>query len=180
MSTYEEEKAERKRLEKMSVEQLREELTQQLKEGLIQQIRKLPDIIALYVDNAATEIVAAAVGLKRDDWHDGKWEVDHGNSRRSAISDELGKLAMKQVMLSFPTFLDGLTKEVKPYPGLKKAMRQEYKEKLSEKMQEAIVEWAEEEAQKDATTMMKDFIANFGKDPDIVKLRSGGDDVDTE
>lgn len=153
MSDYKEELAVRRRLEKMTTQELREELDRQLKKKLIKEIEKLDDYVSTLVEQHAVEILRSAVGI-RSDW-EGRWEVDHTNGRRSAVADELGNHAMTLVRLAIPEFVEKFVGDHKFSAKFKRAARREFKEQVSRKMYEEMREWAEKESASYAAQLLR-------------------------
>lgn len=142
-----EDEKERKRLEKMSIEELKVELDERMKASLIEEIQKLPERISNHLDEAAWHIICRAMGVKKDSWHDSKWEIDSHNEK-TALAVALGDHALKQVKLAIPDFVEGLVVGDPRIPPIKTAYTKAYKEKLSELVHHKLWEVAHANAQK--------------------------------
>lgn len=138
---------EEKRLQGMSIEQLRVELDERLKACLIEEINKLPNRISNHLDNAAWHIICAALGMKKDTWHDSKWEIAEG-SKGSALAKALGEHVLSQVKTAIPDFIEGLVVGDPRIPPIKTAYTRAYKEQLAELVNNKIWEVAQSNAQK--------------------------------
>lgn len=152
----EENDRETKRLQKMTVPQLQEELDKRMKKALIAAIKDLPETIEEQVERAGWHIITAAMGVKRDHWSNDKWEIDGSNGKGTALAVKLGEEALKQVQLAMPDFVmqlvlaDGAI----PLPKIAQAMRKEYKERVYNTLHEEAGKWVEENAAKRAAELL--------------------------
>lgn len=164
MNEYEREEREKekaiKRLERMSVEELRDELDKRLREALIEKIQTLDEVIENTIQHAATNIICNALGVTSDHWHDGRWEVDHCNGRKSAIAEELGALALKQIQTAIPDFITGIVGQDIKMPQFRTALRKEYREQLAGRAYEKMREFAKEQAEKRSEELMAQLTNN--------------------
>lgn len=178
MSQYEEEremtKREEKRLQSMSLAQLREELDSRMKESLIEEIQKLPNRISGHLDTAAWHIITRALGVKKDSWHDSKWEIDT-NQERSAVARALGEHVLAQIKTAVPDFIEGLLVSDPKIPPIKTAYTKAYKEHLAQLVNDKIWEVAQRNAQKRFVEIMEQI--SGGKKVDV---RLGDDDEELE
>lgn len=182
MSHYDEERTERikeqKRLEKMSIEQLREELDARMKGSLIAEIEKLPERINAHLDDAAWKIICAAMGIKKDSWHDDKWEIDSHHAK-TAMAIALGEHALKQIKLAIPDFIEGLVVGDPRIPPIKTAYTKAYKQKLAELVNHKLWEVAQKNAEKRFVEIME--MVSSGKKVDIqLDDENEDEDVDTD
>jgi hypothetical protein len=141
------EEKDRKRLEKMSLEELKVELEDRMKAQLIAEIEKLPQRINSHLDEAAWNIICAALGVKKDGWHDNKWEID-SHHEKTALAHALGDHALSQIKLAIPDFIEGLVVGDPRIPPIKTAYTKAYKEKLAELTNNRLWEYAQANAQK--------------------------------
>lgn len=176
MSYYDEEREaelkERKRLEKMSVEELKIELDARMKESLIEAIEKLPERIDRHLDEAGWRIICTALGVKKDSWDNNKWEID-SHPEKTAIAIELGEHAMEQIKLAIPGFIQGLVVGDPRIPPIKTAYTKAYKEKLGELLHNKLWEVAKTNAQKRYVEIMEKISGEPVDQPD-----SEGEDED--
>ena len=122
---------------------------------LSNRLARIEGIITEAVDKAAFEIIANALGMTRERWHGDRWQVDHCNGRRTAVAEELGKVAMAHVMKAFPQFIEGVSKK---FPrSMKAAMEKEYLEQYTYAMRRCVKDAAEENARKDAERVISEF-----------------------
>jgi predicted house-cleaning noncanonical NTP pyrophosphatase (MazG superfamily) len=138
---------EEKRLQDMSVEQLRVELDERLKACLIEEIQALPERVSKHLDNAAWHIICASLGMKKDHWHDSKWEIADG-SKGSPLAKALGEHVLSQVKTAIPDFIEGLVVGDPKIPPIKTAYTKAYKEQLAQLVNNQIWEVAQSNAQK--------------------------------
>jgi len=131
---------------------LRAEYEAELRAMINQRLGNLESIVDNVIEKAAFEIVANAIGVKRDRWDD-VWEVDHCNGRRSAVAEELGKRAMEQVRETIPTFVGQFTKK----RGMKIALQREFDEQYERRLMNAVREAAVEMANYDAEEAIAAF-----------------------
>lgn len=178
MSYYDEEKEqtkkEEKRLQNMSIEQLRAELDVRMKECLIEEIQKLPERISGHLDSAAWNIICTTLGVKKDHWHDSKWEIDT-HHEKSAMARALGEHALAQIKTAIPDFIEGLVVGDPKIPPIKTAYTKAYKEHLAELVNRKIWEVAQSNAEKRFREIMEQ-ISNGQK----VDVRLSDDDEEQE
>lgn len=173
----EEEAKERKRLEKMSVEQLRDEFNERMRVSLIEAIEKLPERINAHLDDSVEEIITAALGVKKDSWNANKWEIDTHNPK-SAVAIELGQHVMAQVKLAIPDFIKGLVIGDPRIPPIKTAYTKAYKEHLAELFNRKTWEIAHAAAEKRFVKIMEDI--SKGKVPEKVLKDELAEEVDED
>lgn len=149
-----EQEKELKRLEGMTVEQLQGVLDARMKECLIEAIQKLPQAIDAKISTAAWCIITAALGVKKDSWHDGKWEVDSHNAK-SAIAIELGEHALTAIKHAIPDFAAGMVESNPRIPPIKAAYTRAFKEKLARLVDSKIWEVAEKNANRRFVEIME-------------------------
>lgn len=158
MSYYDEEREaerkERKRLEKMSLEELKVELDARMKASLIEAIEKLPERIDRHLDETAWRIICTSLGVKKDSWDGGKWEID-SHHEKSAIAIALGEHALEQIQQAIPGFIKGLVVGDPRIPPIKTAYTKAYKEKLAELLHDQLWEVAKTNAQKRYVEIME-------------------------
>lgn len=180
MSCYDEERNEKtkeqKRLEKMSIEQLREELDARMRGTLIAEIEKLPQRIDAHLDAAAWNIICAAMGIKKGHWHDDTWEIDDHHSK-TAMALALGEHALKQITLAIPDFIEGLVVGDPRIPPIKTAYTKAYKQKLAELVNTKLWEVAQRNAEKRFVEIMEQV--SSGQKVDI-QLSDDDEDTDEE
>jgi hypothetical protein len=132
MSYHDEERIqkekEEKRLQGMTVEQLRVELDERLKASLIEEIQKIPERISGHLDNAAWHIICASLGMKKDNWHDSKWEIETNENKKPALARALGEHVLAQIKTAIPDFIEGLVVGDPRIPPIKTAYTKAYKE----------------------------------------------------
>lgn len=150
----EQDRKDQKRLEKMSVEELRVELNTRMKESLLAEIEKLPERIDAHMDSAAWSIICAALGVKKDSWHDSKWEIDT-HHEKAALSIALGKHALAAAEMAIPDFIKGLVVGDPRIPPIKTAYTKAYKEKLAELVNHKLWEVAHKNAEKRFVEIME-------------------------
>jgi hypothetical protein len=143
-----------KRLEGMTVEQLQVVLDERLKESIIEAIQKLPQAIDAKISTASWHIICAAIGVKKDSWHDSKWEVDSHNEK-SAIARELGEHALTAIKHAIPDFTAGMVESNPRIPPIKSAYTRAFKSKLAELIDRKIWEVAEKSANRRFTEIME-------------------------
>jgi hypothetical protein len=158
VSYYDEEreltKKEEKRLQNMTIEQLRDELDKRLKESLIEEIQNLPERISNHLDRAAWNIITTTLGVKKDSWHDSKWEIDE-HSRGSAMAKALGEHTLAQIKTAIPDFIEGLVIGDPKIPPIKTAYTKSYKEHLAELVNRKVWEIAHKNAEKRFVEIME-------------------------
>jgi hypothetical protein len=178
MGYHDEERIQREKEEKslqgMSIEQLRVELDERMKACLIEEIQKLPDRVSGHLDNAAWHIICASLGMKKDHWHDSKWEIAD-NSKGSVLGKALGEHVLAQVKTAIPDFIEGLVVGDPRIPPIKTAYTKAYKEHLAGLVNNKIWEVAQSNAQKRFKEIMEQ-ISN-GQPVDV---RLSDDDDDAE
>lgn len=156
----EKEQEEIKKLQGMSLEELRAELDVRMKASLIEEIRKLPEKIDNLLSEAAWNIICTSMGVKKDTWHNSKWEID-SHHEGTALAVALGEHALKQVQLAIPGFLEGLVVGDPKVKGLKTAYERSYKEHLAELLNGKV--W--EVAHKNAEKRFKEIMEKIGGEP---------------
>lgn len=161
---------EMKRLGKMSVEQLKEELDMRIKSSLIEEIKKLPQRINEHMEHAAWQIISVSLGMKKDTWHDSVWEID-SHHQNAALAVALGNHALSQVKQAIPDFIAGLVVGDPRIPPIKTAYTKAYKEKLAELVHHEM--W--NHAQKNAEKRFAEIMAEITGEPDESE---GGDNDD--
>ena len=178
-----EESKEQKRLGKMSIEQLRTELDERIKASLIEEIQKLPERINNHLDDCVYKIITASLGIKKDNWHDSKWEIDTHNSK-SAIAIELGVHVMEQVKLAIPDFIHSLVVGDPRIPPIKTAYVKAYKEHLAELINQKTWEVAHAHAEKRFVEIMAEItkkpVSKVSLDKNYVEGVDEDDDDDDE
>jgi hypothetical protein len=158
MGYHDEEKAQEereiKKLKNMSIEQLKAELDERMKACLIEEIQKLPERIDRHLDEAAWKIISTSMGVKRDSWHDSKWEIDT-HYKGAALAVALGEHALKQVQMAIPGFIEGLVVGDPKTKGVKAAYERSYKEHLAELLNNKVWEVAQSNAKKRFVEIME-------------------------
>ena len=150
----EQDEKDEKRLQKMGLEELKAELDTRMKASLIEAIEELPERIDQHLNQAAWDIICTAMGVKKDTWHDSKWEIESG-SKGTALAVALGEHALKQVQLAIPGFLEGLVVGDPKVKGLKTAYERSYKERLAELLNQKVWEVAHKNAEKRFVEIME-------------------------
>ena len=150
----EQDEKDEKRLQKMGLEELKAELDTRMKASLIEAIEELPERIDRHLDQAAWDILCTAMGVKKDSWHDSKWEIE-SSSKGTALAVALGEHAMKQVQLAIPGFLEGLVVGDPKVKGLKTAYERSYKGHLAELLNQKVWEVAHKNAEKRFVEIME-------------------------
>lgn len=134
---------------KEPIEDLRARLVLELRNELANKIGMIGTIVENEIRKSASEIIACAIGMRRDRWGGVTWEVVAGT--RSAIAEEIGKAAHAQVMAAIPTFITQLA----PKTEITKAMRAEYRAEYDRYMRRAISEAAQDAAKRDVESMLE-------------------------
>jgi hypothetical protein len=155
-----EEKKEIKKLQGMSIEQLKAELDSRMKECLIAEIQKLPERIDRHLDEAAWDIITATMGVKQDSWHNSKWEIDD-HSKGSALAKAMGEHALAQIKTAIPGFVEGLLVSDPALRPIKSAYNKSYKEHLAELLNGKVWEIAHKNAEK----RFKEIMEKIGGEP---------------
>lgn len=150
----EEDAKDEKRLQKMSVEELKVELDARMKESLIEEIENLPRKIDSHLNEAAWKIICTALGVKKDHWHDGKWEID-SHHEQSALARALGEHTLTQIKLAIPGFIEGLVVGDPKVKGIKAAYERSYKERLAHLLNDKIWEVAHKKAEQRFVEIME-------------------------
>lgn len=150
----EQDEKDEKRLQKMSIEELKVELDTRMKDLLIKEIENLPEKIDRHLDQAAWDIICTAMGVKKDHWHDSKWEIE-SHHKGTALAVALGEHALEQVKMAIPGFIEGLVVGDPKIRGLKTAYQRSYKEHLAELMNNKVWEVAHKRAEKRFVEIME-------------------------
>jgi hypothetical protein len=158
MAYYDEERAQKekeiKKLQRMSIEQLKVELDERMKACLIEEIQKLPARIDRHLDEAAWKIITTTLGVKKDSWHDSKWEIDD-HSKGSALAKAMGEHALAQIKTAIPGFVEGLLVSDPALRPIKSAYNKSYKEHLAELLNRRVWEVAHRNAEKRFVEIME-------------------------
>jgi len=150
----EQEEKEIKKLQGMSIEELKTELDERMKASLIEAIEELPERINRHLDQAAWDIICTAMGVKKDTWHDSKWEIE-SHHKGLALAVALGEHALKQIQMAIPGFIEGLVVGDPKVKGLKTAYERSYKEHLAELLNQKVWEVAHKNAEKRFVEIME-------------------------
>lgn len=118
-------------------------------EGRLQNLRELVDNALVAATN---EIIANAIGIRKDRWSFDRWEVD---SSRSVIARELGEEALRQVKAAIPGFVKEWVKT--PNKKLRAAMQREFEDSYERALLKHVEQAAEEMARKDAMALLEAF-----------------------
>lgn len=160
----EEPKRLQQKYQKMSLQEMYAEYEKLLKLELQGQIDNIQQIAVKTIERSINSILLNAIGMELD-W-DNRWQVDHCNGRRGAIVEEIGRLAMEQVKLNMPDFVERLcAAESTMAKSITKAVREEYKERYAYALREALLQRARSRAEKDAEAMLNKALAPKDKDP---------------
>jgi len=156
----EQEEKEEKKLQGMSIEELKAELDERMKACLIEEIQKLPERIDRHLDEAAWSIITTTMGVKKDSWHDSRWEIDE-HSKGSALAKAMGEHALNQIKTAIPGFVEGLLVSDPALRPIKSAYNKSYKEHLAELLNQKV--W--EVAHKNAEKRFKEIMEKIGGEP---------------
>lgn len=132
-----------KQLEDMSVDELKAELEKRTKEALVTEIKTINQTVVMLVQQHARDIIAGALGF---DSRFGRWEVDHCNSRQTAIANALGQAALSQIQLALPDFIAEMKVDISKQDFMTGAGRRDYTDQLRRRLAEHMQKWVEDEA----------------------------------
>jgi hypothetical protein len=135
---------------KEPIEELRERYEQELRNAILQRMDSIATLVDQSIQMAADEIIANAIGIKRDRW-DRCWEIDRCNGRRSAIAEEIGAVALAQVKAAIPDFVQKFVVKAE----ITKAIKIEYRAEYDRYMRRAIADAAHDAAKADAESILK-------------------------
>lgn len=139
-----EKERETRRLQQMSIPELRAELEYRTKNALIEEIGRIKGTVARVANDHAAQVVRGALGFTESF---GKWEVDHCNGRNTPMANALGEIALTQIKLAIPDFIHNFIAEIKKEDlGMFDAGRRNYKEQLSRQITSYVQKWLEDEA----------------------------------
>lgn len=139
----------------VSIETLKAQFDAKLRAEIEHGLATLRPLVESTIARASNEIIANAIGVQQDRWHNDIWEVDHCNGRRTTIANELGAEAMKRVKEAVPGFIAEWVKT--PNKKLKAAMQREFEDTYERALLKAVEEAAEELARKDALALLEAF-----------------------
>ena len=141
------------KVQQKPIEQLREEYASTLRAEIECAIKpeNVKRAVEQVIEQGARDIIYAALGLEN---RFGRWEVDHGNGRRSAIANELGEHAMSLIKAQMPEFVAEFKKSQKV---VKAALKKEFAEQFDSHLERMVRERAREAAEVEATRLMDAF-----------------------
>jgi predicted house-cleaning noncanonical NTP pyrophosphatase (MazG superfamily) len=161
---------EEKRLQGMSVEQLRVELDERLKACLIEEIQAMPERVSKHLDNAAWHIICASLGMKKDTGTTASGRSPTG-AQGSPLAKALGEHVLAQIKTAIPDFIEGLVVGDPKIPPIKTAYTKAYKEQLAQLVNNKIWEVAQSNAQKRFREIMEQISNGQKVDPSSVRRR---------
>jgi hypothetical protein len=145
----------KKKQDETPIEIVKETYERSLREAVDVRMGDLKGTIDAALENATTEILSQAIGIRRSSWDRRKWEVDHCNGRKTAILNELGDYAMEKVKAAIPDFIEKLA--TKP-TALTTALRDEYQRAYNRHLLAALRETAERRAIEDAERLLNEIL----------------------
>jgi len=172
----EQDEKDEKRLQKMGLEELKAELDTRMKDSLIEEIKELPERIDRHLSQAAWDIICAAMGVKKDTWHDSKWEIE-SSSKGTALAVALGEHALQQVQMAIPGFVEGLVVGDPKLRGVKAAYKRSYKEHLAELLNQKVWEVAHKQAEERFVEIMEKITGDSVDEPESEVSDESEDDA---
>jgi hypothetical protein len=132
-----------------SIPELQKVLEEETKRQLARLIVDLEVNVKNLVLNNLVTIVGAALGFDLS-W--GRWEVKNHNE--SPITRAIGDLALANIKLVMPDFIEHLHADAKIQAAMKGAISQDYSYRLQRKITESIDAWVVDEAKKQSDTII--------------------------
>lgn len=153
------EEAEKKRLSKMTVDELRAELETQLKARLIDEIQRISTVVANKVEDISEELLLALLGLRKDSFSN-KLEID-SNSKNSALAQQIGEQVVADLQLATPDFFASLAPAGDFHKRVKTVYSSAYQRAYAELLHEKIRDAASEGASKHLTAVLDELQKSF-------------------
>ncbi len=149
----EKKKAKDKRLAEMSLDELRIEYNLRIKSEIAMAIQKLPERIDAHLEKVAWGIITATLGVKKDGWSNGRWEIDE-HCDGTALAKALGDHVLVQIKQAIPGFIEGLLVDDPRVPPIKAAYTRAYKMRLAELLHDELYVCAQKNAEKRFTEIL--------------------------
>ncbi len=153
------EEAEKKRLSKMTVDELRVELETQLKARLIDEIQLMPTLVRNKVSDLSDQLLAALLGLRKDTFSS-KFEIDN-NSKNSALASQIGEQVVADLQLATPDFFASLAPAGDFHKKVKTAYGAAYQRAYTDLLHKKIEDAATEGASKRLTEVLNEVQKSF-------------------